>query len=75
MWTNVQLMLPVLTLREVMNVAAILDSLEMAKHVVCGLMFFSPAIIYVTICIHAYCRRSTQNAIFFKIRNVLLSIQ
>ena len=35
MWTNVQLMPLVLTLREVMNVAAILDSLEMAQHVVC----------------------------------------
>ena len=31
-----QLMLLVLTLREVMNVAAILDSLEMEQHVVCG---------------------------------------
>ena len=30
-----QLMLLVLTLMEVMNVAAILDSLEMAQHVVC----------------------------------------
>ena len=30
-----QLMLLVLTLTEVMNVAAILDSLEMAQHVVC----------------------------------------
>ena len=31
-----QLMLLVLTLKEVMNVAAILDSLEMEQHVVCG---------------------------------------
>ena len=33
-WTNVQLMPLVLTLMGVMNVAAILDSLEMAQHVV-----------------------------------------
>ena len=31
-----QLMPLVLTLREVMNVAALLDSLEMEQHVVCG---------------------------------------
>ena len=31
-----QLMPLVLTLREVLNVAALLDSLEMAQHVVCG---------------------------------------
>ena len=31
-----QLMPLVITLRDVMNVAALLDSLEMAQHVVCG---------------------------------------
>ena len=31
-----QLMQLVLTLKEVMNVAALLDSLEMEQHVVCG---------------------------------------
>ena len=36
MWINVQSMPLVLTLREVMNVAALLDSLEMAHYAVCG---------------------------------------
>ena len=49
-----QLMPLVLTLREVMTVAAILDSLEMAQHAVCGQQYINIYSRHLIYCVNLF---------------------